>query len=151
MSFSENALFEKRDISLNAAKKIAEAVENEAKRLSVRAVTAVCNSGARPVLTEAMDGAFIASFDIALGKAYTSASLKMPTKKLKNLAQPGGDLYGIQNTNSGKIVIFGGGEPLFYKDECIGAVGVSGGSEDEDTYLGEVAANAFLKAVECDE
>lgn len=150
MSFSKNVLFDKKNITLKIAKKIAEAVETEAERLSVKAVTAVCDSGARPVLTEVIDGAFIASFDIALGKAYTSASLKMPTKMLKNLAQPGGDLYGIQNTNSGKIVIFGGGEPLFYKGECIGAVGVSGGSEDEDTYLGEVAAKAFLKAVECD-
>ena len=67
----------------------------------------------------------------------------MSTKNLKNLAQPGGDLYGIQNTNGGKIVIFGGGEPLIYKGECVGAIGVSGGSEAEDTYLGEVGLKAF--------
>lgn len=146
MSFADEFLTEKKDISLCLAKKIAGAVRLEAEKLSVKAVTAVYNSGARPVLVEVMDGAFIASFDIASGKAYTSAALKMPTKVLKNLAQPGSDLYGVQNTNSGKIVVFGGGEPLVYKGCCVGAVGVSGGTEDEDTYLGEVAARAFAEA-----
>lgn len=133
----------KPEMTLKLAKKIAARIEAEAEKIGVNAVIVIADSGARPVLCYAMDKAFIASYDIAMGKAYTCASLKMPTKVLKNLAQPGGDLYGIQNTNEGKIVIFGGGEPLFAGGECIGAVAVSGGSEAEDTYLGEVGLLAF--------
>ena len=59
-----------------------------------------------------MDGAYIASYDIAVNKTFTSAGLKMSTAELANLSQPGQPLYGIQHTNEGKIVIFGGGEPL---------------------------------------
>ena len=143
MSAAENNIRIKPEMTLALAKKIAEKVEKEAEKIGVKAVIAVSDSGARIILAEAMDGAYIASYDIATNKAYTSASIKMPTKVLKHLSQPGGDLYGIQNTNGGRIVIFGGGEPLKYKGECIGAVGVSGGSEAEDTYLGEVGLKAF--------
>ncbi len=143
MDAAEKNIRLKPEMTLSLAKSIAECVEAEAEKIGVKAVVAVADSGARVILAEVMDGAYIASYDIATGKAYTSAAIKMPTKKLKDLAQPGGDLYGIQNTNNSKMVIFGGGEPLIHNGECIGAVGVSGGSEAEDTYLGEVGASVF--------
>jgi uncharacterized protein GlcG (DUF336 family) len=90
-----------------------------------------------------MDDSYIASYDIAVNKAFTSVSLKMSTKTLKSLAQPGGELYGIQNTNGGKIVIFGGGIPLMRGGRVIGAIGVSGGSEKQDSYLGDFALKVF--------
>ena len=143
MSFAKKGIRSKNEITLDMARRIIEAVKAEAERIGVKAVVAVCNSGARLVSVDSMDDAYIASYDIAVGKAYTCASIKMPTKALKHLSQPGADLYGIQHTNSGQIVIFGGGEPLFYNGECIGAVAVSGGSEDEDTYLGEYGLRVF--------
>ena len=150
MSASEKYIYSKPEMTLALAKKIAAAVETEAEKIGVKAVIAVAGSGAAIIFAEAMDGAYIASLDIAAGKAYTSAAIKMSTKNLKNLAQPGGDLYGIQNTNGGKIVIFGGGEPLIYNGECVGAIGVSGGSEAEDTYLGEVGLKAFENEIRRD-
>ena len=91
-----------------------------------------------------MDDAYIASYDIAVQKAFTVVSLKMSTATLKPLAQPGGSLYGIQFTNGGKIVIFGGGEPLMNKNgDIIGGFGVSGGTAEQDTILGEYAKTVF--------
>ena len=98
-------------------------------------VIAVVDKGARPVAVHCMDGAYIASYDIALNKAFTSAGLKMSTAELSGLSGPGGPLYGIQHTNGGKIVIFGGGEPLLINGSVAGALGVSGGTLEEDTYL----------------
>ena len=93
-----------------------------------------------------MDDSYIASLDIALNKAHTSVALKMPTCQLSNLANPGSPLYGIQHTNAGKIVIFGGGEPLLNKQgKVIGALGVSGGSESEDTALAAYGKEIFEK------
>ena len=72
----------------------------------------------------------------------------MSTKELSKLAQPGQSLYGIQFTNGGKIVIFGGGEPLTNKDGVIiGGLGVSGGSESEDTSLGKYGKEIFEKGM----
>ena len=95
-----------------------------------------------------MDDAYIASFDIAINKTYTSASLKMSTAQLADLSQPGQDLYGIQFTNNGRIVIFGGGEVLEADGQIIGALGVSGGSAAEDTAIAAYGKEVFKEVLE---
>lgn len=134
------------DITLSVAQAIAKKVRARAEQLGVKAVVAISNRAAHPVLVESMDDAYIASYDIAVQKAFTVVSLKMSTSTLKPLAQPGGSLYGIQFTNGGKIVIFGGGEPLKNsKGEIIGGIGVSGGSEEQDTKLAAYGKEIFEK------
>ena len=134
-------------MTLDIAKELANRVEEKAREIGVKAVVCVADSGARPILVHSMDDAYIASYDIAVGKAYTVVSLKMPTKALKELAAPGGSLYGIQFTNEGKIVIFGGGDPLKVGDKIIGGLGVSGGSEEQDTFLSEYGASVFEEII----
>ena len=133
-------------ITLDMALALAEVVRKKASEIGVKAVVAIADRGANPVLVQCMDDSYIASYDIALNKAYTSVALKMPTWKLSELAKPGSSLYGIQHTNGGKIVIFGGGEPLCNrKGDIIGALGVSGGSESEDTALAAYGKEIFEK------
>lgn len=134
-------------ITLALAKRLAAEVEAEAKRVGVKAVVAVADSSGRPVLCEVMDDAFIASFDVAMQKAFTVTALKMSTIDLKPLAQPGGSLYGIQFTNDSHIVVFGGGEPLRAGDRIVGGLGVSGGTEAEDTALAAFGAKAFERLI----
>ncbi|MBR4890049.1 MAG: heme-binding protein [Clostridia bacterium] len=131
------------NMTLSLAKKLALKVEEKAKEMGVNAVVAISNSGARPVLVECMDDSYIASYDVAFQKAYTVVSLKMSTSQLKKLAQPGESLYGIQFTNNGQIVIFGGGVPLKIGGKIVGGLGVSGGSEEQDTYLAEYGEQVF--------
>ena len=134
------------DMTLDMALALADAVRKKAAEIGVKAVVAVSNRGGNPVLVQCMDDSYIASYDIALNKAYTSVALKMPTCRLSELAKPGSSLYGIQFTNQGKIVIFGGGEPLCNREgEIIGAIGVSGGSESEDTALAAYGKEIFEK------
>ena len=133
-------------ITLDMALALAEAVRKKASEIGVKAVVAIADRGANPVLVQCMDDSYIASYDIALNKAYTSVALKMPTCQLSGLAGPGSSLYGIQFTNQGRIVIFGGGEPLCNrKGDIIGALGVSGGSESEDTALAAYGKEIFEK------
>ena len=122
-------------ISLRDAKLIAEKVEEQARIMGVRAVIAISDEGGNVKLLECMDDSFIASRDIAMNKAFTAVSLKTSTAKLATLAGPGGPLYGIQNTNGGRIVIFGGGDTLESGGRILGGIGVSGGSAEEDTAL----------------
>ncbi len=134
-------------MSLKLAKKLIEAVEKKASEIGVNAVVAISDVGARPVAIECMDDSYIASFDVALNKAYTVVALKMPTIKLKGLAQPGESLYGIQFTNGGQIVIFGGGDPLVYNGKIIGGIGVSGGTEEQDTLLSAYGAKQLEEII----
>lgn len=131
-------------MTLAAAKELIAAVEKKAAEMGVKAVVAVSDAGGNVIAVECMDDAYIASYDIAVNKAFTVVSLKMPTKKLAELAAPGGSLYGIQFTNNGRIVIFGGGEPLMKEGKVMGGLGVSGGSAEQDTLLGEYGRDYFV-------
>ena len=131
-------------IDLDSADKLADAVLAEAKRRGVRAVVCVSDSAGNPKVVKCMDDAYIASYDVAVNKAFTVVALKMSTAALKPLAQPGASLYGIQFTNGGRIVIFGGGDPLTSKDgSVIGGLGVSGGTEEQDTALSSYGKRYF--------
>lgn len=133
-----------QSLTLQKAEQLAELVLKRAAEMGVNAVVAVADSGGNPVLCKRADNAFLASWDIALGKAYTVTALKTSTAKLSVLAAPGGELYGIQFTNGGKIVIFGGGDPLRDSNgTLVGGLGVSGGTEGQDTSLSEYGAEIF--------
>ena len=132
------------DISLSEARTLSEEIRKKATDMGVNAVVAISNRAGHPVLVECMDDSYIASYDVAVNKAFTVVSLKMSTSRLKPLSQPGGSLYGIQFTNNGKIVIFGGGEPLCNSNgDIIGGLGVSGGTEEQDTALAEYGKQLF--------
>ena len=135
-------------MTLDLALALTEKVKSKAREMGVNAVVAVSNAAGNPLSVQCMDNSYIASYDVAFNKAYTVVALKMPTTTLKELAQPGGSLYGIQFTNGGKIVIFGGGVPLYDRGgKIIGGLGVSGGSEAEDTALAEYGGQIFSSLI----
>lgn len=139
----------KHRMTLEAANALIRKVREKAEEMGVRAVVAVADQAGRPVSAQSMDGAYIASFDIALNKSFTSASLEMSTEALSHLSQPGQSLYGIQFTNGGKIVIFGGGEVLEAEGKLIGAIGVSGGTAEQDTALAAYGREVFKEVIAC--
>lgn len=136
-------------MTLRLANALIEKVKERAAETGVQAVVAVADKAGRPVSVQCMDDAYIASYDIAVNKAFTSASLKMSTGTLSELAAPGGSLYGIQFTNEGRIVIFGGGEPLEAEGKIIGALGVSGGTAEQDTALAAYGRAALEEVIAC--
>lgn len=136
-------------LTLAKASDLIKKVEAKASEMGVAAVVAVSNEAARPIAVHCMDNSYIASYDVALNKAYTVVALKMSTLELKQLSQPGCSLYGIQYTNDGKIVIFGGGVPLIYKGKIIGGLGVSGGSEEQDSALAEYGQSCLEEVMLC--
>ena len=139
---------DKSAMTLALAERIANAVLEEAKRTGVKAVVCISDAAGNPKLVKSMDDAYIASYDVAVNKAFTVVALKMATIDLKPLAQPGESLYGIQFTNNGKIVIFGGGDPLKNQDgKIIGGLGVSGGSEEQDTALAEYGKEVLKEVI----
>ncbi|VTT85938.1 hypothetical protein DM2_1976 [Halorubrum sp. DM2] len=102
------------------------------------------DGGANLVAFHRMDGALLGSVDIAQNKAYSSVSLKLDTEAIHEASQPGESLYGIGNTNGGRIVTFGGGFPLENDDgTVVGGVGVSGGSVDEDMTVARAGVERF--------
>lgn len=133
----------KNMLSLEDAKEIVSTGEKKAAEMGKDFVFAVVNSEGNLILEEKMDNAILASTDIALKKAYTSAALKMPTSELADLVKPGGSLYGLHADS--KYVVFGGGYPLEFEGKIIGAVGVSGGTVEEDITIVDACVESFIK------
>ncbi|MGC9158013.1 MAG: GlcG/HbpS family heme-binding protein [Terracidiphilus sp.] len=118
-----------------AAQLLVDASQAAAVRLGVPMAIAVADAEGGQQLFARMDGALPVSSELAVSKAYTAAVLRMSSAEVGRLAQPGAPLYGIESTHNGKIVLFGGGLPLFLNGEVAGAIGVSGGSVEEDVMV----------------
>lgn len=128
--------------NLAAAKAMAQAAEDKANTMGVPIVFAAVDAGGNLLLLHRMTDSLLASIDLAVNKAYTSAALKTATHLLKQKAREEGPLFGIQTSNDGRIVLFGGGEPLYEAGRLAGGVGVSGGTVEEDIIIVKHALRA---------
>src|SRR6201998_3714163 len=130
-------------INLETARRVIVAAEQRAKEIGQPMNIAVVDAGGNLVSHVRMDGAWIGSIDISINKAWTSRAFEIATKDLAQHSQSGGQFFGIHVSNHGRIMIFAGGIPLKRGGKVVGAVGVSGGSGEQDHSVAEAAANAF--------
>ncbi len=130
-------------ITLKDAKRIIEAAEMKAAEIGQPMNVAVADAGGNLVAHVRMDKAWLGSVDISIKKAYTSRAFDIATKDLATHSQSGGQFFGIHASNGGKIMVFAGGIPLKKDGEVVGAIGVSGGSGEQDHAVAEAGAVAF--------
>jgi uncharacterized protein GlcG (DUF336 family) len=130
-------------VTLQNARRVIAAAESKAGEVGQPMNIAVVDAGGKLVSHVRMDGAWIGSIDIS-NKAFTSRAFDIATKDLAEPSQPGGQFYGIHVSNGGRIRIFAGGIPLSADGgEVVGAIGVSGGSGEQDQEVAEAGAAAF--------
>lgn len=129
--------------TLDAAQAVTAAARQQAQDIGVPMNIAVVDDGNNLVTFARMDGAWLGSIDVAHGKAYTARAFDMGTDDLAPLCQPGQPLFGIHASNQGRIIIFPGGVPLKADGTVVGAIGVSGGTVDQDQQVAEAGAAAF--------
>ncbi|MBC7773100.1 MAG: heme-binding protein [Pyrinomonadaceae bacterium] len=130
-------------ISLAEARQIIAAAEKKAELIGQPMNIAVADAGGNLVSHVRMDGAWLGSIDISIKKAYTSRAFDISTKDLATHSQSGGQFFGINASNDGRIMIFTGGIPLKKNGKVVGAIGVSGGSGEQDHLVAEAGAAAF--------
>jgi uncharacterized protein GlcG (DUF336 family) len=130
-------------VTLARAAVVVEAARRKAEQIGVPMNIAVVDAGNNLTAFARMDGAWLGSIDIAQGKAYTARAFDMETRALGQAAQPGGPLFGIHASNGGRIIIFAGGIPLTEGGKVVGAIGVSGGTVEQDQEVAEAGAAAF--------
>jgi uncharacterized protein GlcG (DUF336 family) len=130
-------------LTLAEARSLIAAGEKKAAELGIPYNLAVVDAGGALIAHARMDGAWLGSIDISIHKAWTARAFDMATEDLAKMAQSGKPLFGIQNTNHEKVVIFGGGAPVKEGDVVIGAVGASGGTVDQDLKVVEAAVSSY--------
>lgn len=131
-------------LTLQDARKIIAAAEKKAEEIGQPMNIAVADAGGNLISHIRMDGAWLGSIDISIKKAYTSRAFDIATKDLAAHSQSGGQFFGINASNDGKVMIFAGGVPLKRGGNIVGAVGVSGGSGEQDHAVAEAGAAAVV-------
>jgi len=130
-------------VTLADARRVIAAAEKKAAEIGQPMNVAVADEGGNIVAHIRMDGAWIGSIDISQKKAYTARAFDISTKDLAAHSQSGNQFFGIHASNDGKIMIFAGGIPLKQNGKVVGAIGVSGGSGDQDHAVAEAGVAAF--------
>ena len=130
-------------VTLNEARKVIEAAEKKAEEIGQPMNIAVVDAGGNLVAHVRMDNAWIGSVNISINKAWTSRAFDISTKDLGENSQPNDQFYGINASNGGKVMIFAGGIPLKKGKKVVGAIGVSGGSGEQDQTVAEAGAKAY--------
>ena len=130
-------------VTLQDARNVIAAAERKAKELEQPMNIAVADAGGNLIAHVRMDEAWMGSIDISIKKAFTSRAFDITTKDLAKLSQSGGQFFGIHASNEGRVMIFAGGVPLKRAGKVVGAIGVSGGSGEQDHAVAEAGAGAF--------
>lgn len=130
-------------ITLQDAKRMLAAAEAKAESIGVAYNIAVVDAGGHLLAFLRQDGALIGSIDLAIDKAVTARLFDIATSDLATLAQSGKPLFGIQESNAGKVVIFAGGIPVRVNGCTVGAVGASAGTIEQDIAVAAAAATAL--------
>lgn len=130
-------------ITLQQAQQVIEAAKHKATQIGTPMNIAIVDAGANLTAFVRMDGAWLGSVDIAQRKARTARYFDMPSGELGKLSQPGGSLYNIEHSNGG-LITFPGGIPLEdAQGQIIGAIGVSGGTVDQDQAVAQAGVDAL--------
>src|SRR5262252_6084477 len=130
-------------VTLSDARRVIAAAEKKAAEIGQPMNIAVADGGGNLVSHVRMDDAWLGSIDISIKKAYTSRAFDIATRDLAKHSQSGGQFFGIHASNDGRIMIFAGGIPLRRDGKVVGAIGVSGGSGEQDHSVAEAGAAAF--------
>lgn len=130
-------------LSLEDARRVIEAGERAALAAGQPSNIAVVDAGANLVAHIRMNGAWIGSIDISINKAFTARAFDTSTADLAKNSGPGEQFFGIHSSHQGRVMIFAGGIPLRRGETVVGAVGVSGGTGEQDQAIASSAADGL--------
>ena len=132
-------------LDLTDARRILAAATQKAQTLGQPMCIAVACAGGHLLAFERMSNAWMGSIDISQKKAFTARAFDITTQDLGKNSQSGDQFFGIHASNDGKIMIFAGGIPVKKDGKVIGAVGVSGGSGEQDHAVAEAGVAAMAE------
>ncbi|MEZ5218566.1 MAG: heme-binding protein [Ilumatobacteraceae bacterium] len=137
------AITSRSTLTFAGARRVLDAALAEAQRLGIAVCVDVVDDAGWPILTARMDGAPRLSARIAADKAFSVASFNgVPTDRWWGMIEHDPALvHGITKTE--RLAIFGGGVPVIVDGAIVGAVGVSGGSAEQDVEVATAGAAAL--------
>lgn len=137
-------LMDKKGLTLEVAKTVAAAAEEEAVKNKWNVVIAIVDDGGSLVYLQRLDETQIGSIEVAIQKAKTAVNFKRPTKALEDAVMSGGRTVVLSLPGALPIE---GGLPLMVDGKLVGAIGVSGVTAPQDGQIAKAGADALAKMV----
>jgi glc operon protein GlcG len=128
-------------VGLDNAKKVANAAIAEARKNMFMMAVAVVDTAGNLVYFEKMDGTQTGSVNVAIEKARSAVLFKRPTKAFQDVVAQGG--VGLRILGLPGAVPVDGGTPLTEAGKIIGAIGVSGGTSEQDGQCAQAGASVL--------
>jgi len=128
-------------INLDTAKKIAASAITEARKNNWTMAVAVVDTGGNLVYFEKMDGTQTGSVRVAISKGRSAVLFKRPTKAFQDMVAAGGE--GLRMLRLEGAVPIEGGLPLLMDGKMVGAIGVSGGTSQQDGLVAKAGADTL--------
>ena len=129
-------------VPIDKALTMIQAGHAKALELDIAVSVSVVDEGGRLIALGRMDRCRPMSVDISINKAYTAASFQVPTSDLSGVAGQSW-FQSLIVSSGGKIMAVAGGLPVLGEPLVVGAVGVSGGTEDQDLQCCRAAVAAY--------
>ncbi len=128
-------------INLDTAKKIAATAITEARKNNWTMAVAIIDTGGNLVYFEKMDGTQTGSVRVAISKGRSAVLFKRPTKAFQDMVAAGGE--GLRMLRLEGAVPIEGGLPLLMDGKIVGAIGVSGGTSQQDGVVAKAGADTL--------
>lgn len=125
------------------AQKAIDAILAEFARIARVGVIAVADSHGEPIALVRMAGAAHQSSTMALNKAFSAVRARRPSKDIGTKVKSADQGFDISYFGDSRFIGWGGGVPVVVDGQVVGAVAVSGLSEDEDAALARIGIAAM--------
>ncbi len=133
-------------LTLEGARAILAAAEKKAREINVPQNIAIVDEGGHLLVFARMDGAKLSSIEVALTKARAAALRRTPTGPSPSANEPSVFLsLGLSLATDGKLTCIRGGLPLVLNGQCVGGIGVSAGTEEQDVQVAQAGVDALAK------
>ena len=134
-------------LTLEGAELVLAAAKARAVEIKVPMDIAVVDDGAHLLAFARMDGAKLSSVEIAIRKAQGAAIRRLPTAPARTGEEVNVVLsMGLALATEGRQIPVRGGIPLLVDGVCVGAIGVSNGTEDQDVDVAQAGVRALERA-----
>ena len=134
-------------LSIEDARLLIEGARKKAEQIEVPMCIAVTDDSGNLVAFERMDGGKAHSVHVAVDKAYTAGSARKATHEYNAANTPGNLAFGIHTEAGGRISTVGGGLPVIVQGQCLGGIGSSSGSPQQDMEVSQAGLDHFLDSL----
>ena len=140
-------MIEVNRLSIEDARLLIEGARKKAEQIEVPMCIAVTDDSGNLVAFERMDGGKAHSVHVAVDKAYTAGSARKATHEYNAANTPGNLAFGIHTEAGGRISTVGGGLPVIVQGQCLGGIGSSSGSPQQDMEVSQAGLDHFLDSL----